>query len=78
MPESSPRRRRDPAFKAAVLKLTFNRRKDEQSPQFEAIYKGVLRDLKLTDEEVETYLQSHMPEVEAAIARQGHDVGEDE
>lgn len=60
-------KKRDPIFGAAVLKLTFLQRKEEQSPQFQEIYEGVLRDLKLTDEQVETYLQTHRDEVEAAI-----------
>jgi hypothetical protein len=59
--------RRDPIFGAAVLKLTFQRRRDEQSPQFRAIYSGVLRDLKVTDEQVEAYIQAHLPELEEAI-----------
>ena len=65
LPDDRPRR--DPLFGAAVLKLTFQRRKDEQSPQFKMIYDGVLRDLKVTDAQVEAYLAQHLPEVEAAI-----------
>lgn len=64
---SPDRPRRDPLFGAAVLKLTFQRRKDEQSPQFQMIYNGVLRDLNVTDAQVEAYLAEHLPEVEAAI-----------
>jgi hypothetical protein len=66
-----PGKKRDPIFGAAVLKLTFQRRHDEQSPQFHAIYGGVLRDLKVTDEQVATYLAEHLPEVEAAIRSHG-------
>lgn len=64
---SPARPRRDPLFGAAVLKLTFQRRQDEQSPQFREIYNGVLRDLKVTDEQVEAYLAEHLAEVETAI-----------
>lgn len=65
------KRKRDPLFGAAVLKLTFQRRKDEQSPQFRAIYEGVLRDLKLTDEAVDAYLEEHLEDVEAALGAKG-------
>ncbi len=61
------RSRRDPIFGAAVLKLTFQRRRDEQSPQFRAIYSGVLRDLKVTDAEVDAYIASHLSDLEEAI-----------
>ena len=64
-------KKRDPIFGAAVLKLTFQRRHDEQSPQFEAIYGGVLRDLKITDAQVEKYLAEHLPEVEQAMRLHG-------
>lgn len=67
MPDQK-RKKRDPIFGAAVLKLTFQRRRDEHSPQFQMIYDGVLRDLKLTDEQVDAYLATHLTEVEAAIA----------
>lgn len=65
------RKRRDPIFAAAVLKLTFQSRKAEQSPQFQEIYQGVLRDLGITDEQVDVYLQEHRSEVEAAIRAKG-------
>ncbi len=74
---SSPRVRRDPIFGAAVLKLTFQRRKDEQSPQFRAIYEGVLRDLNLTDAQVEAFLASHLPEVEESIRSHGRGESDD-
>lgn len=59
--------KRDPLFGAAVLKLTFLRRKDEQSPQFRAIYEGVLRDLNVTDEQVDAFLDANLERVESAI-----------
>lgn len=65
------KRRKDPLFGAAVLKLTFVQRRDEQSPQFKSIYEGVLRDLAVTDADVEAYLQKHRAAVEAAIAAKG-------
>lgn len=65
------RKKRDPIFAAAVLKLTFQNRKEEQSPQFKEIYLGVLRDLGITDEEVDAYLNDHRADVEAAIRAKG-------
>jgi CRISPR/Cas system CSM-associated protein Csm2 small subunit len=75
---SSTRRRRDPIFGAAVLKYTFQRRKDEQSPQFKAIYEGVLRDLKVTDEQVEAFLAEHLDEVAESIKAHGKSNSDDE
>ena len=63
-------KKRDPLFGAAVLKLTFQRRHDEQSPQFRAIFQGVLRDLKVTEAQVDAYLDAHLPELEAAMRSQ--------
>ena len=37
---------KDRLFGAAVLKMSFRLRGDEQSPAFKGIYPGVLRDLK--------------------------------
>jgi hypothetical protein len=68
---ATPRKKRDPIFGAAVLKLTFQRRHDEQSPQFKAIYEGVIRDLKVTDEDVNVFLQAHLAEIEDAIRAHG-------
>ena len=65
------KRKKDPLFGAAVLKLTFLRRNEEQSPQFTTIYEGVLRDLGVTDAEVDAYLAAHRAEVEAALTGPG-------
>jgi hypothetical protein len=54
-------------FGAAVLKLTFVQRRQEQSPQFRSIFEGVLRDLRVSEEQVDAYLEAHRPQVEAAI-----------
>ena len=65
------RRKRDPIFAAAVLKLTFQARHEEQSPQFRSIYEGVLRDLGVEDADVDAYLAAHRAQVELAIAEHG-------
>ena len=51
---------------AAVLKMSFRLRGDEDSPAFTGIYPGVLRDLELEDEAVERYIEEHRADVEAA------------
>lgn len=55
-----------------MLKLSFLRRKEEQSPQFLAIYQGVLRDLQVTDAQVEAYLEANLAAVEAALQGKTH------
>jgi len=64
-----PRQGRDPLHAAAVLKRTFQRRKDEQSPQFRFVYEGVLRDLGVADADVDAYLAAHLAEVDASLDR---------
>ncbi len=62
--------KRDPLFGAAVLKLSFRMRGDEASEGFQRVYEGVLRDLGVSDEEVEQYLATHRDEVEQAARGQ--------
>ncbi len=64
-------KKKNPLFGAAVLKLAFAQRHEEQSPQFLAIYQGVLRDLGVSDEEVDRYLEQHRGEVVKAISGKG-------
>lgn len=60
-------RKRNPLFGAAVLKLSFELRESEGSEGFRFVYDGVLRDLGVTDEEVDQYLAEHRSEVEDAV-----------
>jgi hypothetical protein len=62
--------KRDPLFGAAVLKVSFRQRGDEASEGFRSIYEGVLRDLGVSDEDVERYLAEHREEVENAARGQ--------
>ncbi|WP_373047605.1 hypothetical protein [Vulgatibacter sp.] len=62
--------KREPIFGAAVLKLSFRMRGDEASEGFRRVYEGVLRDLGVTDDEVERYLAEHRAEVEQAARGQ--------
>ena len=61
-----PKALKDRLFSAAVLKMSFRLRGDEQSPAFKGIYPGVLRDLELEDGAVEQYIQDNRGAVEAA------------
>ena len=63
-------RKRDPIFGAAVLKVSFRQQGEETAAGFRTIYEGVLRDLGITDEEVERYLAENREAVEAAA--KGH------
>ncbi|MFN0064184.1 MAG: hypothetical protein ACKVPX_16880 [Myxococcaceae bacterium] len=65
---------KDKLFGAAVLKMSFRLRGDENSPAFGAVYPGVLRDLGLSDEAVEHYIQNHTDAVTQAA--RGTDPGE--
>ena len=86
MGASSKKPARNPLLGAAVLKELLKRRAAvEPAPRLanggplpaptdgvRALYEGVLRDLRLTDEQVEEYLRSHGAEVAEAIKGQGH------
>lgn len=51
---------------AAVLKMSFRLRGAEDSPAFKGVYPGVLRDLELEDEAVETFIKANKDRVEKA------------
>ena len=57
---------KDKLYGAAVMKMSFRLRGDEESPAFKFVYPGVLRDLELQDSEVEQYIQQHREDVERA------------
>lgn len=61
-----PKALKDKLWGAAVLKMSFRLRGDEGSPAFKAIYPGVLRDLEITDEEVDQYIDQNRDVVEKA------------
>lgn len=65
-----PKSLKDKLWGASVLKMSFLLRGDQQSPAYKAIYPGVLRDLELTDEEVDQYIEQNRAEVEKAA--RGH------
>jgi len=65
------KRRRNPLLGAAVLKALLRRRRGDDVVKTKALYQGILRDLELTDEQVEKYLVEHGDEVEEAIRGHG-------
>lgn len=64
MPIKKPK---DLLFGAAVLKLSFRLRREENSQAYRAVYEGVLRDLGLTDAQVEAYLEKNADAVRKAV-----------
>jgi hypothetical protein len=71
MGEKRTRPRRNPLLGAAVLRALLEQRGPENRHQAQALYDGVLRDLELTDAEVQAYLEEHVAEVEDAIRSHG-------
>lgn len=61
-----PKSLKDKLWGAAVLKMSFVLRGDQASPAFKAIYPGVLRDLELTDADVDRYIDENRDAVEKA------------
>jgi hypothetical protein len=64
-----PKTRSEKLFSAAVLRRGFELQEGQYRPGFRFVYEGVLRDLGLTEAEVEEYLQAHLSEVDAAMGR---------
>ncbi len=62
---------------AAILKLSFSVRGNENATTFKAVYPGVLRDLQLTDAQVDAYIEAHRDEVEKAV-KSGTTDGDDD
>ncbi len=68
---AKPKTREEKLFSAAVVRRSFELQDEQYRDGFRFVYQGVLRDLELTDAEVEAYLAEHKAEVEAAIGRRG-------
>ena len=54
-------------FGAAVLKMSFLLRGEEGGTGFRFVYDGVLRDLGVSDADVDRYIEAHRAEVEEAV-----------
>ena len=73
-----PKALKDKLFGAAVLKMSFRLRGDEDSPAFRFVYPGVLRDLALEDDAVEKYIEEHREAVETAARGKGSSTDDDD
>jgi hypothetical protein len=62
--------KKNPLFGAAVVKAVL-RKRTGQSGATSTLYEGILRDLGVTDAEVEKFLDQHEQEVEQAIRGHG-------
>ena len=63
--------REEKLFSAAVLRRSFELQEARYQDGFKFVYEGVLRDLELSEGEVEAYLAEHRDEIEEAIRRRG-------
>jgi len=54
-----PSNRKDPLFSAAVLKLSMVRKGLGDTPGFRVVYAGVLRELRVSDDDVDAYIAEH-------------------
>lgn len=61
--------KKDPVFGAAVFKLAMMLKGLANEPGFRVVYVGSLKDLGLTDAEVNEYIEKHRPELEAHILK---------
>jgi len=61
--------RKNPLFGAAVVKAVLRKRDGVTASS--ALYEGILRDLGVTDDQVEAYLSAHADEVEQALRSHG-------
>jgi hypothetical protein len=61
--------KKNPLFGAAVVKAVLRKRDGVTASN--ALYEGILRDLGITDAEVEAYLAAHREEIEQAIRSHG-------
>lgn len=58
---------KDKLFPAAVVKMGFRLSGRENTPAFQWVYPGLLRDLQLEDEVVEEYIAEHRHALEVTV-----------
>ena len=63
--------KKDPLFSAAVVKVSMIRKGLGDSPGFRVVYMGMLKDLGVTDDAVNTYIAEHREALERHIAASG-------
>jgi len=59
----------DPHFGAAVLKLSFIKKGIEDQPGFRVVYHGTLKELDLTDSQVNKYIKKNRTELNELISK---------
>ena len=62
---------KDPLFSAAVLKLSTAQKGLADTPGFRVVYAGVIRELQVTDAEVEAYIADNRERLLAHIRGDG-------
>lgn len=62
---------RDPLKGAAVLMLSFQRKGQSDTDVFRLVFEGVLEDLGLSEDRVESYLEAHRKELEEELEEKG-------
>ncbi len=60
-------KRGDPLFGAAVLKLSFMMKDMVDDPGFRVVYFGTLKELGITNDKVNAYINEHRAELETHI-----------
>lgn len=70
-PGPGPAPRRHPILGAAVLKVLLREQSPDGFESAQTLYLGVLRDLDLTDAQVDEYLTRHQDDVDRAIGSHG-------
>ena len=71
MPAGEPKAgKKNPLFGAAVVKAVLRKRTGDPGAT-STLYEGILRDLGVTDAQVEKYLAEHEVEIEQAIRSHG-------
>jgi hypothetical protein len=63
---------KNPLFSAAVFKLSMLRSGMTGEAGFRVVYAGTLRELGVTDSEVDAYIAAHREELEAHIESRKH------
>ncbi|MBW2276767.1 MAG: hypothetical protein JRF63_04700 [Deltaproteobacteria bacterium] len=67
------KRDRDPLYGAAILKLSFLLRGKTDEPGFRVVYYGTLKELGLTNSEVNAYIATNRAQLQAVIKGEQED-----
>ncbi|MBN2718441.1 MAG: hypothetical protein JXX14_21535 [Deltaproteobacteria bacterium] len=62
---------KDPLFGAAILKLSFIRKDMLNTPGFTFVYNGTLRELGITDGQVDRFIKKHRDALVAHLEKSG-------